>query len=160
MPSDTVVVIGGGPAGLEAARGVADLGGKVVLVEKEGFLGGTPIRENYAALTPHFQSAEEAMGALIEPVTSSPDVEVLLSSEVTACDGEAPDLRLTVTGADGERTVEAGSVIVATGFEHFDPGRETQMYGYYEHPDVLALQDLEAMLKDHNVVRPSTGLPP
>ncbi len=34
------------------------------------------------------------------------------------------------------------------------------MYGYYEHPDVLALQDLEAMLKDHNVVRPSNGLPP
>jgi heterodisulfide reductase subunit A2 len=160
MPSETVVVIGGGPAGLEAARGVADLGGKVVLVEKESFLGGTPIRENYAALTPHFQPAEEAMGALIEPVMASADVEVLVSSEVTACEGEAPDLRLTVTGAGGERVVEAGAVIVATGFEHFDPGRETQMYGYYEFPDVLALQDLEAMLKDHHVVRPSNGLPP
>jgi heterodisulfide reductase subunit A len=34
------------------------------------------------------------------------------------------------------------------------------MYGYYEHPDVLALQDLEAMLKAHNVVRPSNGEPP
>jgi heterodisulfide reductase subunit A len=158
--SETIAVIGGGPAGLEAARGAAELGGSVVLIEKESFLGGTPIRENYAALTPHMQSAEEAMGVLIDGVTSQPGAEVLLEHEVTACEGEGPDFRLTVKGPGGERVIECGSIIVATGFEHFDPGRETQLYGYYEHPDVLALQDLEAMLKDHNVVRPSNGLPP
>src|SRR5919106_6081834 len=158
--SETVAVIGGGPAGLEAARGVAELGGSVVLIEKESFLRGTPIREHYASLTPHLQSAEEAMGGLIEGLTSQPTAEVLLEHEVTACEGDAPEFRLTVNGAGGERTIECGGIIVATGFEHFDPGRETQLYGYYEPPDVLALQDLEAMLKDHNVVRPSTGLPP
>jgi heterodisulfide reductase subunit A len=157
--SETIAVIGGGPAGLEAARGVADLGGSVVLIEKESFLGGTPIRENYAALTPNMESAEVAMGRLIDGVHSA-GVEVLLGHQVTACNGDAPEFRLTVAGPDGERTIECGGIIVATGFEHFDPGRETQMYGYYEHPDVLALQDLEAMLKEHNVVRPSTGLPP
>jgi heterodisulfide reductase subunit A2 len=157
--SETIAVIGGGPAGLEAARGVADLGGQVVLVEKEAFLGGTPIRENYASLTPNFQSAEEAMGGL-EQAAREAGVQVLLEHEVTACEGDAPDLRLTLAGPDGERTLECGGVIVATGFEHFDPGRETQLYGYYEYPDVIALQDLEAMLKDHNVVRPSNGEPP
>jgi heterodisulfide reductase subunit A len=157
--SETIAVIGGGPAGLEAARGVADLGGQVVLVEKEAFLGGTPIRENYAALTPHFQPAEEAMGNL-EQAAREAGVEVLLEHQVTGCDGDAPDLRLTLSGPDGERTLECGAIIAATGFEHFDPGRETQLYGYYEYPDVIALQDLEAMLKDHNVVRPSNGQPP
>ncbi|HZI37659.1 MAG TPA: FAD-dependent oxidoreductase, partial [Acidimicrobiia bacterium] len=157
--SETIAVIGGGPAGLEAARGVAELGGSVVLIEKESFLGGTPIRENYAALTPNMEPAEVAMGRLIDGVNNA-GVEVLLGHQVTACEGEAPDFRLTVAGPDGERVIECGGIIVATGFEHFDPGRETQMYGYYEHPDVLALQDLEAMLKEHNVVRPSTGLPP
>ena len=157
--SETIAVIGGGPAGLEAARGVADLGGSVVLIEMESFLGGTPIRENYAALTPNMEPAEVAMGRLIDGVHEA-GVEVLLQHQVTACEGDAPEFRLTVTGPGGERTIECGGIIVATGFEHFDPGRETQIYGYYEHPDVLALQDLEAMLKDHNVVRPSTGLPP
>jgi len=158
--SETIAVIGGGPAGLEAARGAAELGGSVVLIEKENFLGGTPIRENYAALTPNLESAEVAMGRMIDAVREQPGVEVLLEHQVTACSGDAPDFRLTLNGPGGERTVECGGIIVATGFEHFDPGRETQMYGYYEHPDVLALQDLEAMLKEHNVVRPSTGLPP
>jgi heterodisulfide reductase subunit A len=157
--SETIAVIGGGPAGLEAARGVADLGGSVVLIEKESFLGGTPIRENYAALTPNMESAEVAMGRLVDGVNEA-GVEVLLEHEVSACEGDAPDFRLTVKGPEGERVIECGGIIVATGFEHFDPGRETQIYGYYEHPDVLALQDLEAMLKEHNVVRPSTGLPP
>src|SRR5439155_19466299 len=96
----------------------------------------------------------------LDGVTYQASDEVLREHEVTACEGEAPDLRRTVNGPGGERVIECGSVIVATGYEHFDPGRETQLYGYYEHPDVLALQDLEAMLKDHNWVRPSTGLPP
>jgi heterodisulfide reductase subunit A len=53
-----------------------------------------------------------------------------------------------------------GAVIVATGFQHFDPGRATQYYNYYSFPDVITLTDLEKMLKDHNVVRPSNGEPP
>src|ERR671918_2687951 len=116
--SETVAVIGGGPAGLEAARGVAELGGSVVLIEKESFLGGMPIREHYATLTPHLQSAEEAMGVLIEGLTSQPTAEVLLEHEVTACEGEAPDLRLTVSGPGGERVIECGGVIVAPRVEH------------------------------------------
>jgi heterodisulfide reductase subunit A len=56
--------------------------------------------------------------------------------------------------------VEAGAVIIATGFTHFDPGRERQVYNYYQYPDVLALQDLEAMMKAHDVKRPSNGQPP
>ena len=160
MSNDTVVIIGGGPAGLEAARNVAELGAHVVLVEWTTKLGGTPIRENYAALTPNFESAEVAMQRMIDPVLASPLVDVRYDSSVTACEGDAGAFRVGIAGPDGESVVDAGAVIVATGFQHFDPGRETQMYGYYEYPDVIALQDLEAMLKDHEVVRPSNGLPP
>jgi len=160
LSSDTIVVIGGGPAGLEAAASAAELGSNVVLIEQRDFLGGMPIAENYAALTPHFESAEVAMGRLIDRAIGNDLVEARLSSEVSAVEGSAGDFQLTVTGPDGDETVECGSVIIAAGFQHFDPGAETQMYGYYEHPDVIALQDLEGMLKEHNVVRPSNGQPP
>lgn len=157
MASDTVVVIGGGPGGIEAGRGVAELGLKSVVIEKHERLGGMPIIERYAALTPHFEDAEQAMDNMIAKLVDNPNAEVRTNSVVTGVEGEAGNFTVTVNGSE---TIEAGAVIVATGFQHFDPGRETQMYGYYEHPDVIALQDLESMLKDHKVVRPSNGEAP
>ena len=52
MSSETVAVIGGGPGGLRAAHGIAEIGGKVVLIEQRDFLGGTPIAENYCRPDP------------------------------------------------------------------------------------------------------------
>ena len=63
MP-ETVLVIGGGPAGLEAARAIASIGGRALLVERRDVLGGTPDESNYAALTPRMGSAQDALDAL------------------------------------------------------------------------------------------------
>ena len=155
-----VLVIGGGPGGLEAARTVASLGQPALLVERRHRLGGAPDAEHYAKLTHGFRDAEEAIGELVAAVMGDPLVEVLTGTEVVACDGEAGAFRLTLR--HGQETQErlAGAIIVATGFQHFDPGRETQMYNYYSFPDVVTLGDMEAMLKAHQVVRPSNGQPP
>ena len=42
MSEQPILVIGGGPAGMEAVRGIADLGYRSILVEKREVLGGTP----------------------------------------------------------------------------------------------------------------------
>jgi len=160
MPSDTVVIIGGGPAGLTAARAVGELGGRALVVETRERLGGMPDEANYAALTPDFRPASEAVAEMVAAVEALPGVLVRTSTRVTAREGEAGDFRLTLASGEATEVVEAGAVIIATGFQHFDPGRETQMYGYYEYEDVLTLQDLEAQLKEHRVVVPSTGKAP
>ncbi len=160
MSSDTVAVIGGGPGGLRAAHAIAEIGGTVVLIEQRDFLGGTPIAENYAGLTPHGEPAGPQIQQMIEAVTSHPGTDVRLGSEVTALTGDPGSFTLTVRGPAGEQPVECGAIVLATGFTHFDPGRETQMYGYYEYPDVITLPDLESMLSQHQVVRPSNGQPP
>jgi len=158
MP-EPVLVIGGGPAGMEAARTIAELGGRAILVEQRAVLGGTPDEAHYAALTPHLGSAQEALD-LLRAGVDDPDVEVHLSSRVSAATGSAGDFRVTIAGPSGQSDVGVGAIVIATGFTHFDPGRETQMYGYYEHADVITLPDAEKMLSEHHFVRPSTGEPP
>jgi len=155
MPSNKVLVIGGGPAGLEAARSVAELGGEVILLEKRERLGGTPDRENYAKLTHHWRDASEAMAELAASVTGNASVQVKYQTEVKGMSGSAGDFEVQVETGGAAESLNVGAVIVATGFQHFDPGRATQYYNYYSFPDVITLTDLEKMLKEHNVVRPS-----
>ena len=155
MP-ETVLVIGGGPAGLEAARSVAAIGGRAILVERRDVLGGTPDESNYAALTPRMGSAQDALDLLRAGVVD-PNIDVRVSTTVTACSGSVGDFAVTMSGPGGETTDHVGAIVLATGFQHFDPGRETQVYGYYEHADVITLPDAEKMLKEHHFVRPSNG---
>lgn len=160
MSDQSILIIGGGPAGLEAARCVADLGFSAILVEKRARLGGTPDLEQYARLTHHFRDAEEAMGELIGAVNGNPHVEVLSGYQIVACEGQVGGFRLLAQNGSAARTLQAGAIILATGLQHFDPGRETQYYNYYSFPDVITIADLEGMLKAHQVVRLSTKQPP
>ena len=101
------------------------------------------------------------MQRMVSDVSNDPLLEILLQTRVTAGGGGPGDFTVTLASRSGEtRELSVGSIIVATGFDHFDPGRETQMYGYYEFEDVLTLVDAEKMLKEKNFVRPSTGEPP
>jgi heterodisulfide reductase subunit A2 len=160
MPSDRVLIIGGGPSGIEAARGLADLGTPVTIVETRERLGGMPIAASYAALTPNFDDAEEAIDRMIAPLLDNRLVDIRVKSTVTASSGGPGDFQVTVSQDGKQDVVSAGAIIVATGFQHFDPGRETQMYGYYEFDDVITLADCEKMLKEHKFVRPSNGQAP
>ena len=160
MANENIIVIGGGPAGLEAARGIADLGYKAILIEKRDRLGGTPDEAQYAALTPDLRNAEEAMDEMRSGVLDNPGVEIRYNTTVKSSEGEVGNFKVKVDSKGKEEVIEAGAVIIATGFQHFDPGRETQKYGYYEHDDVITLVDAEKMFKAGNFVRPSNGEKP
>jgi heterodisulfide reductase subunit A len=160
MSSNKVLIIGGGPSGLESARCVAELGGEAILIEKRERLGGTPDRENYAKLTHHWRDASEAMAEMSAAVTSNPNVQVKYQAEVKGISGSAGDFTVEIEANGVAESLNVGAVIVATGFQHFDPGRATQYYNYYSFPDVITLTDLEKMLREHNVVRPSNGEAP
>ena len=160
MTSGKVLIIGGGPSGLESARCVAELGGEAILIEKRERLGGTPDRENYAKLTHHWRDASEAMAEMSTAVTGNKNVEVKYSAEVKGISGSAGDFTVEIEAGGVAESLNVGAVIVATGFQHFDPGRATQYYNYYSFPDVITLTDLEKMLRENNVVRPSNGEAP
>lgn len=160
MANENILIIGAGPTGLEAAKGIAELGYKVILAEKRDKMGGTPISAGYAALTPDMRDAGEAMQEMCAAVENNPNVEIMLNTEVIGSTGEPGNFKVKATSNGNNVEMEVGAVIIATGFTHFDPGRETQKYGYYEHDDVITIVDAEKMLKDGNFNRPSTGEKP
>ena len=112
-----VVVVGGGPAGLEAARIARRRRHEVVLMEKSGKLGGQTLIGAKAPLRGEFSGATEWMS---EQCRKS-GVEVRLNCEATVelILSEAPDVVVVATGARPlipelpgvENTVDAWSVL-------------------------------------------------
>lgn len=92
-----VVVIGGGPAGLEAARVAARRGHRVVLYEKGNSLGGLL---NLAALPPHKEPLAELASYFARQVTMA-GVEVRLGTEATVASviKDRPDAIIVASGA-------------------------------------------------------------
>ncbi len=157
---DRIAIIGAGPAGLKAAISAADLGAETIVIEKRTDIGGTPYEANYAALTPDREATEDVMGPILEEFRDHRHTTLLTDAEVVDAEGSVGEFTLTVDTPEGSEAVEAGSVIIATGFDHFDPTNETQMYNYSQFEDVITLPDAEDMLSDDEFVRPSTGEAP
>lgn len=93
-----VVVIGGGPAGMKAALTAEEKGHRVVLVEKEGFLGGNL---KYADHGDFKDDLKKYRDYLIRHITKS-NIEVQLNTEATPdyIRSLCPDALIVAVGAD------------------------------------------------------------
>lgn len=128
-----ILVVGGGPAGLEAARIAALRGHHVTLIEKQAQLGGQVL---LAAEAPHRASLRGITDYLAHQLEKL-HVEVILNQEATAdwIRKETPDIVVIATGSQPctgiagavsahdvlTRTVELGdSVLVVDGTGHHE----------------------------------------
>jgi 2,4-dienoyl-CoA reductase-like NADH-dependent reductase (Old Yellow Enzyme family)/thioredoxin reductase len=118
----SIVVLGGGPAGMEAARIAAARGHRVVLFEREQTLGGKAATG--AALGGHIEYGNVAI-FLEREVRSSNNIVLRLGEAASASTvaGLAPKTVLVATGATPVPLEVPGdrSIPVATGFETFPP---------------------------------------
>ncbi|MBN2494913.1 MAG: CoB--CoM heterodisulfide reductase iron-sulfur subunit A family protein [Deltaproteobacteria bacterium] len=79
------LVVGGGLAGLRAAKSLADQGIEVTLVEASPFLGGHTAQLEH--LFPHADQARELMAPLLRGVADSSRIEVLTRAKVVGVEG-------------------------------------------------------------------------
>ena len=95
--SRKVLVIGGGPAGMEAARVMALRGHRVVLCEKKAKLGG---QVNLAVIPPHKEELQNLLDYLVSQLETL-KVRTCLGTEATAdtVEQEKPDAVILATGA-------------------------------------------------------------
>ncbi len=153
---DTVLIVGGGPAGLAAAAGVASAGKNVVLVEKEDRLGGAPILSGYAKLVPSGEWANDAIGRMVKRVEDDGLVVIHKAARVARLDGEPGDFIATLTN---RQSVKCGAVVLATGFTHFDSINKPE-WGFGTYPDVLTTTQMEQMVASGKIACPSDGRVP
>ena len=156
MMQDTVLIVGAGPAGLSAAANVTAAGYKAVMVEKEDTLGGAPILSGYAKLVPSGEWAKDAIGRMVKRVEDNASVTIHKGAKVTKLDGDAGNF--TATLDNGEK-VEAGAVVLATGFTHFDSINKPE-WGFGTFEDVLTTTQMEQMVAAGKIACPSDGRVP
>jgi heterodisulfide reductase subunit A len=138
------LVIGGGIAGLRAAIGLADIGLRVTLVEREISLGGWV--RTFGAMYPHARVGRELIATLVAEVKRRPAITVLTGAEVVGKAGGFGNYRVSVRiGGPGAATIEVavGSIVVSTGFDSYTPDEGEIGFGT---EGVIALPEFKALV--------------
>ncbi len=152
-----VVVIGGGVAGMAAALDVADTGLPATIIEKEDHLGGRVAELNRTF--PTLEAVSDLLPPMIERVQEHPNIQVFLNSRVSKVDGYVGNFEVEVrTGEESDgpgngvddpgshvALLQAGTIIVATGYDVFDPNRKPE-FGYEQYSNVITSLQMEERL--------------
>jgi len=143
------MVIGGGIAGLTAAREIARTGRTVFLVEKGKILGGMMKQINRTF--PNLDQASEYLNPIIEEVSSHPHIQVYLNSQLVKLSGYVGNFMGTVNHQGTQSELEFGNIIVATGLKPFNP-TPLLSYAYKKLPNIITSVEFEEMLS-HGFIR-------
>ena len=156
----TILVIGGGVSGMTSAVKSADAGYEVVLVEKEGQLGGWShkFRQSFPRQAPWRDIEPGGLDDLIAQVQGHGKITVHVGATVESITG-APGL-FDVKLSNGSE-LRAGAVVQASGWRPYDPLKlANTKWGYGSSPDVVSNVQVEEMLSNGGFKRPSTGQAP
>ena len=145
MGRKNIIIIGGGPAGLEAAYHLALHDYSITLIEKETETGGH-IRKDLK-LFPDFTDASEVRKDLSERVMH-PNID--LKTGICIIELFQEGLKWVVK-CDNGSSIIGDAVLLATGFETFDATRKEELgYGIYD--NVITSVEFEGMLKEGKIL--------
>ncbi len=156
----TVLVIGGGIAGMEAALQIGNSGYKVMLVEKGNSLGGT-LNKLYSSF-PRWDDPSKLVLMKYDELKKCGNVEIRTGTEPVSSSKTGQGYEVELKAANGlNEKVQADAVVVATGFELYDVSAYGE-YGYGAFDNVLNTLEFETKLKEWsedksgNVEKPKT----
>jgi quinone-modifying oxidoreductase subunit QmoB len=153
----TVLVVGGGLTGLEAARAASGLGNPVVLVEKTAKLGGylAGVRDVTPEVPPYDRLRPSPVAELESAVRADARIRVLTGTRLLGIGGQPGQFTVEVDGPQGREQFKVGAVVQATGARPYDATKLGQLG--YGSPNVITSADLDALLTKGELARPGDG---
>jgi len=139
--NQAALVIGGGVAGLTAARTLAAQGYKTVVVEKDKQLGGQACNlvETWRA-----EPVGPFLDALIADVTADENIEIWLNARVENVEGFIGNFKTTILSDAECKVVEHGVTLIASGAAEF----KSDDYLYGQDQRVLTGLELQKKIQD------------
>ncbi len=159
MISKDLIIIGGGPSGLCAAKTAAEAGIHVMIIERSNQLGGQLIKQTHKFFGSKSQYAKtrgyDIAGILIKDLESKPNLEIMKNATVV---GLYPDLVVSVLYDGKYIKYQAKSIIVATGAsEKFLAFERNDLPGIYGAGAVQTLMNLYGVLPGKEIIMVGSG---
>jgi heterodisulfide reductase subunit A2 len=141
--NQTAIVIGGGIAGMSAAKTLALQGYETHIIEKNGVLGGQALN---LFKTISGENVQEKLSDLISDVQGEEKIQVHLNTELSNVDGFVGNFKSTLTSGDTTSELEYGVAVVATGAAALKPTE----YHYGDDPRILTSLELDKKFMDQD----------
>ena len=159
-PKGSVMVVGGGIAGIQAALSLAGAGYGIHLIERSSSLGG--MIPNLHRIYPLCACCK--LDPRVSACEQDPNINVMLDTTVLDISGDTGNFSVTIKTANDEKTVNTGAIILAAGIEPFDPTKY-DTYSYGSLPNVLTSVEYEQIQRplgpEKGILRrPSDGQAP
>ena len=153
----SVLILGGGITGIQAALNLTQLGIETFLIEREPELGGN--LKMLGSTFPEGKWAPDLIEKRVKETTSSKKATILVRTELLSLAGECTQFKASLKTPEGTREIESGAIILATGFTPFNP-TSMKHYGFGKYKDVITALELAGMIKNGKLVRNSDGKEP
>lgn len=154
----TILVVGGGMAGLTAALDAAKAGFRVVLVEKEQRLGGFAgqLYKEFPKHPPYRDLEEPGIKAKIREAEAHPKIKVFTLAQIEKISGQPGSFDVTLRQNGKAESAKVGAIVLATGWKPYDAA-QFENYGFGKYQNVITNIMLEEMASKGKFARPSDG---
>ncbi len=136
---ENIVIIGGGIAGLEAARQLVRLGYDPIIIEKEDKLGGH--LADWNVLFPDMTSASDLVGGIVSEISGI--AHIFLRTTIISINHLKDSYNIMLSNGI---SVITRVILLSTGFRVFEASKKEE-YGYGVYDQVITNKDLEHWFK-------------
>ncbi len=132
----SVLVVGGGVAGMTSSLNLAEQGFPVHLIERSDVLGGNALNLRH---TWKGEDIGKYVHDLINKVTHNPLIQIHFNAEISQSSGFVGNFNTTIAEGGQQQEIEHGLVILATGGQEWKP----DIYAYGQDPRIMTALELD-----------------